>query len=381
MSHREEVLNIDYTLIEWCSLHSIGEHTLDLLIGANRQISTPKIGLYASSAEFPPKNHALSLVEFAFKLFFPSRADKIESCFARTHFRVGDDVTNPNAPCTIDHGMQAGPELLCAYRRRPEDLVALAHECAHALQLSLNPGRFMPPVQREICAFLGEQILLDFAAHSAPELSEDLQAVWDLETKTYLGEDATRLAHAAQNPQSRYTYRWNYPIARLAAIQFYAERPPAELWSFFEGNPAPWMDYLGGFSTDQKETGLENYYPTMPASDTEQPILNAYRALGAMTLMDADYFNGLSETPIDAYCEQILQNMQAGTAFICVGEDKKPVGYATWSDDENGVTLTHRAAPFGDYLQLMKSLQNRIPNSQHARSNHERSARKEQVAW
>jgi len=239
----------------------------------------------------------------------------------------------------------------------------------------------MTPIQREICAFLGEQILIDFATSSSPEISDNLRSVWELENQVYFGVDTDILAKAALNEASEYTYRWNYPVARLAAVTFFRERPADALWSIFNGDTKPWRNYLDQFSPDIKELGVENYYPAMPDSDPEMPALNAYRAVGAMALMDADYFEGLSQTPIDIYFEAIVKNMQAGTAFICVDDSKRPVGYATWDDDKEGATLTHRAAPFGDYLKLMKSLKDRIPNSATVRSIHERSARKEQVAW
>ncbi len=381
MKNRPKSENIQHTILDWYAIHGIS-HNIESLIAYlksqefiinDRSVKVPD--------RFPPTRDALSLVELSLKLFFTKGSTKIEASFSEIDFQVGPGLNDPNAPYTVDHGAERAPTILCAYRESPEDLVALAHECAHAVQLTLSKGAFMPPIQREVCAFVGEQILIDFAATHRPDIADSLRAVWDRENETYFGEDTRRLADAARDENSPYAYRWNYPVARMAATELFKELSPDELWSFFEGDPDLWADYLGRFSTPQKEYGMENYYPQMPQSDAGKPMMNAYRAVGAMALMDADYWSGLSETPIGEYCDLLVKNMQSGTAFICVGDDMKPVGYATWDAEPDGITLTHRCAPFGDYLKLMKSLQARVPNSQHARSTHERSARKEQVAW
>ncbi len=58
-----------------------------------------------------------------------------------------------------------------------DDLVCLAHEMAHAAQMILSKGAFMPPVAREVCAFLGELALIRYAKTQSAAVYCELQAV------------------------------------------------------------------------------------------------------------------------------------------------------------------------------------------------------------
>lgn len=325
---------------------------------------------------------ALALVRAAFTSFFTDHAADIDAAFDATTFDVGAHISHPRAPYTLHHEDGTGAQVVCLYRNLTVDLMALAHECGHALQLSLCKTRFMPPIHREICAFLGEQALMAYCAQHSPSLFAQLEAVWHAENGIYLGVDACTLSSHASSPEAPYDYRWNYPIARLAAIRFWQAGSAPELWGFLCGHTALWDAYLAELTPSAEEFGMENYLPELPETDPERPALNAFRAIGAMTLMDVDYWEGHSRTKIGDYFEGLLEHLRSGTAFICAGADKKPLGYATWIASADGqITLTHRAAPFGNHLELLQSLQARIPNCPSARSTHARSARQEQVAW
>lgn len=129
---------------------------------------------------------------------------------------------------------------------------------------------------------------------------------------------------------------------------------------------------------------LENYLPTVPEPEREFPALNTYRSLGMMALLDIDYWQGQSETPIDEYYSSLLDHINNNSAFIAFSRDKKPIGYATWQkdlDDPDAVCLTRQTAPFGDHLILQRKLQARFPNVKQVKSLHTRSSREVQVAW
>lgn len=128
--------------------------------------------------------------------------------------------------------------VLCCYRNSPADLLALAHEFGHALQLVKLNGRFCPPVDREVAAFLGEHILLDYAKANQPAMYLSLASVWQEETNTYLGYDAKALMTALCNLDGPYTYRHNYPVARLIAAKVFASSDRELIWSVFNGASA-----------------------------------------------------------------------------------------------------------------------------------------------
>ena len=117
----------------------------------------------------------------------------------------------------------------------------------------------------------------------------------------------------------------------------------------------------------------------------EQPAtLDAYRSLGAMVLLDIDFWEGQSEKNIDKCYHALLKSMQTQTAFIALGENKKPIGYITWdkNSDSAPARITRQSAPFGDYIDLLKSWQNHLSDiPSNITSLHLRSARQEQVAW
>lgn len=119
---------------------------------------------------------------------------------------------------TIDHGLGAPPEVCIGWRGDAKDLISLAHEVAHAVQIQLSSGSPMPPVARETCAFLGELALIDDAQESNPALGAELLNVWNEENGVYLGRDRSKLRLALESSDTSYHYDLNYPLARAAAI-------------------------------------------------------------------------------------------------------------------------------------------------------------------
>lgn len=142
-----------------------------------------------------------------------------------------DNLHEP--PHTIDLGVGRPPKIVMPWRNRPEDIVCLAHEVAHALQIHLSNHEFMPPMARETCAFIGELMLLTWAAKNRSDLAVRLDAVWRSENRSYLIKDGDNLLAALQYPNAPYNYRMNYPLARLMAIELFATAPPQRILGLF----------------------------------------------------------------------------------------------------------------------------------------------------
>jgi hypothetical protein len=128
----------------------------------------------------------------------------------------------------------AGPHPVVSldYDGRVADLLTVAHELGHAVQIAAVGG-FVPPVARELCAFLAELALLDHLRVESPALNPLALAAWGAATRHYVREGKT-LAAALQDPRSVYHYGWNYPIARVLASECHEQLPPSALWSIFE---------------------------------------------------------------------------------------------------------------------------------------------------
>lgn len=130
---------------------------------------------------------------------------------------------------------------------------------------------------------------------------------------------------------------------------------------------------------------MNNYLPPVPKHDEQDAqVLSAYRYLGVIALLDIDYWQGQSELSIGEYYENGAAHLKDGTLMAKLDDDRKPIGYATWtadSEDAKVVHITRQSAPFGDHIQLQKALQNKLPPGTMAMSINPRSSRKEQIVW
>lgn len=289
---------------------------------------------------------------------------------------------NEELPHTEDFGHARPPVITMEWTGSADDLICLAHEVAHALQFMMSDHEPMPPVAREVCAFLGELALITYCREHAPSLTGALSEVWHAENERYLGSDLDALSDALNAPEAPYQYRLNYPLARLAAVQLH--RRGAGDWChdlFSSGRLG--MQHLPIERMTNMAGDLANYLPPMTAPDMSQPTVDAYRSLGAMALLDIEYWQGESEKRIEDYYSGLLEHLRNRTAFIALSDDRKPVAYATWMKPAgaNAVTIARQAAPFGDHLLLQQALEAHLCHAEGVTARHVRSARQEQVAW
>jgi hypothetical protein len=288
------------------------------------------------------------------------------------------DVQEPGNLFTINHGPLKAPEISLFWQGSVADLVCLAHEVAHAFQIQLSGGE-MPPIAREACAFAGELALIKWARDNDPSLADALLQVWQSESQRYLGEDRALVQAGLANPSIPYQYRMNYPLARAAAVELDRAGLVGVQNLFSAGRQA--MNALPLEKIASRAARTQNYLP--PLDVAEVPATNAYRALGAMALLDIDFWRGESEKRIEDYYSGLLHHLQQKTAFIALDPSRRPMGYATWrrSADEATITLVRQSAPFGDHLALQQALARRLSQYVDVHSLHMRSARTEQTAW
>ena len=372
-------------IAEWLRLHELSLDTVSDCIGCiesgHLQLDLdvrPEDRGDAAKSGFITLDCALSTVIIP---SFSAALGMESSAFAALVHTIGwTSDSEGDLPHTIDHGVGQPPEIRMSWQGSTSDLMCLAHEVAHAVQLLLSARSFMPPVARETCAFLGELALIDWAKRNQADLAARLLRVWREENQRYFGDDCALLRAALGDPESAYTYRMNYPLARAAAVVMW--RAGADLQRLFKAGsealnllPLARIADVAGLS--------QNYLPPLPLPDTDQPAIDAYRALGAMALLDIDFWKGESERRIEDYYATLLNHLQNRTAFIALDDVRRPVGYATWrkAAGDNTVTLTRQAAPFGDHLLLQKALERHLGQNTDVQAQHPRSARQEQVAW
>ena len=113
------------------------------------------------------------------------------------------------------------------------DLLVIAHEFGHALQLIASAGRPVPPVARETCACLCEHWYLAHLQAARPMLHAPLAALWRAKSGRAMGPGIARLHLALADPAARYSYQWNYPMARILAHHFAQTADRAAIWRLF----------------------------------------------------------------------------------------------------------------------------------------------------
>jgi len=159
----------------------------------------------------------------------------IEDTFENTSRILVDRGEAKRMAVTIDNGPAAYPTILYSYHGKPIELLVAAHEFGHALQIRASGGKFMPPLMREVCAFLAEEALLSHAREHHVNEYLHLATAWHHDTKRYFGPQSDRLRADLACPDAPYRYSWNYPIARCFAAQFSESCSRAWIWRAFTG--------------------------------------------------------------------------------------------------------------------------------------------------
>jgi hypothetical protein len=131
-----------------------------------------------------------------------------------------------------------GPVIHIIWSGSVADLICLAHEISHAVQMILSAHVFMVPVAREVCAFLGELALIRFATGESDALYHQLCTVWRRQNAQYLGSDVARLLDDLKVILSPYIYRHNYPLARVVAMSLFVSMNCGQLKGFFASGSA-----------------------------------------------------------------------------------------------------------------------------------------------
>ncbi len=144
---------------------------------------------------------------------------------------------------TLNKGGQGAPMVVCNYQGQLADLMVLAHEFGHAAQIMASGERFVPPVPREVCAFLAELAMLAYLQRHHTELYQGAQQVWLAAVAKSWRKDRHDLMQLLSDPvglSQPYSYQWNYPVARALALSLWekialGKKDGEAVWPLFEG--------------------------------------------------------------------------------------------------------------------------------------------------
>jgi len=136
---------------------------------------------------------------------------------------------------TLHDGGNGEPYVSCPWTGHLRDMLNLAHEFGHALQIVASEQREMPPVTRETCAILAEICYLSFLRDQAHPLHEPLHALVRLDMGPTFARSSNALLSALSDTHLKYEYHWNYPLARSIALLSAAHLDDVALWELYSG--------------------------------------------------------------------------------------------------------------------------------------------------
>ncbi|WP_404400434.1 hypothetical protein [Pelagibacterium halotolerans] len=336
-----------YTVKDWLQVHALERDTVLSVLDAIRLGEPSREGEYSKALEIDA-DLAWQLCAKAVLSAMPVLEADIVRIRDHASRRFGDASAPITSSFTLDNGAERLPHLECPYSGTAGGLLILAHEFAHAVQIVASDGKFIPPMTREVCAFLGELMLIEHVRTGLPSYAEALLAAWRADTATYLGEDADALLSDLIRPNAAYTYRWNYPVARWIAGCIWGADDKELVLRVFTGRvDAP--ELIGTFCKKLSVDPI-NPLPPFPLSASGQmDAAQIYRQIGAVALLDLEDWQNKAQTSIQEYYAFLLDAMREGHMFIKLDDAQRPAGYVTWDYGvHEGVALTHECAPFGD---------------------------------
>lgn len=243
-----------YTMADWLALHLLDRQRCRLILDAAAR-DAPAM---ADDGPGPvPRYEPLDpeatwqLATAALIDFLPQHRAMIEQTARCTERIAVTGKRKSRRALTIDHGTSRYPTVLYHFHADASDPLVIAHEFGHALQIRASGATFVPPVVREICAFVAEGALLAHCRRHDQARYDAIVRRWNADNRKYLGSLAQNLSAAIGQQDAAYDYGWNYPIARYLAIQVTGTFSEASVWNLFSGDldVEAIMERLGKWNT------------------------------------------------------------------------------------------------------------------------------------
>ena len=363
---------------DWLHLHDLtAARCLAILSSHEAEEAGADTHKEAETGQTPLKA-AFELVVESLRDFVPALAGIIGETAERCV--VDTQVPSDARPVTLHGEGGAPPTIRTPYQGAPRDVLNLAHEFGHCVQLSMAAPRTPPPVLREMAAFFSERALLEYAARRNPALSEPLREVWREDERAFLGPDKAALLDALRDNTARYDYRWNYPIARILTAEL-ARRPDrSQIVGVFDGR-ASTADMVARCLAERPHARTANYFPPIPQADPNAKGGAFHKFLGVAAALELDYWQKKSDLTIEQYFSSTLTHFETKTIHFSRDAAQRPVGYLTWSETPDGVVIRNQTAPFGHRRQLLREARRRLEGVEMRGSEHRTSANKSQRPW
>ena len=388
-SHSKEGKN--WNAAEWMALHDISQHgairpsVLEMLLReATKQTEINRNGFHqgCGAACYSDQDTHLSaatawnMVVDSLVRRFPLRREQIQTVAAQTRVSFEGAEDGKSVAYTIPGDGGRSSFIRVPFGGKIDDVLTLAHEFGHALQADCAATSFVPPIDREIAAFIAELCFVENLRNTDHQLFDMACKAWQRNRSRTLHTDGSALFKALRQPKAAYEYRLNYPLARIGAERAVAWLPDKLLWRFFDCalsfhalfEQIPWVNErsldafdapagaakyraLGGFVTGLQQEKLADPEPTMPQAlalglrctsgyesrpiPALQPLLpgwlDRFAALGlALEVLATSSYHSKFR-PRLYFKVQVNKPLSLGQARFYMADQGRPTGMVTWA--------------------------------------------------
>ena len=351
------------TLIEWLNVNELTIDQVHSILARGWKLFATIDPSRVKPISYNPKINnpdlAWDLIAKAIIAFFPNQKDIIESVRKHTKTCFVVNPYNSQQAQTINEGKDNFPKIICPYSG--SDLLTLAHEFSHAVQIMASLNDATPPVARELCAFLGELALLEYVQEKKPRLFGALKYAWEAQNTSYWRENLPVLKDALSEIGGEYQYAWNYPIARILALELYKEKEGEQLWELFtKGSGSPLygehLSVIEGLSSQVRTS------PLAVALDGNS-VASHFSIIGVITILDILYSGSRARRKIESYAAELQKELRSNCIFLALNAERQPFGYCKFFERTSVRGVTYLAtvlevAPFGYQKSMQISFKN-----------------------
>lgn len=218
---------------DWLQLHGLTAQDCARLVSVDLPIG--KAAASAAPASWPDGPGLWSLAAAALSAQLPEMSEDIARTATQTVVNFAPDPARHPRPFAVYVAEKGKVYASCPLSGSARDVILVAHEFGHALQLHLVADKGVPPILRETCAVLAEELLLEALPDLAPEHAGSVGVRLTAFRTRDLGPMRGDLLKALRDPSAIYKYDWNYPPARSLALGLCRHRGTGAVAALFRG--------------------------------------------------------------------------------------------------------------------------------------------------
>jgi len=204
----------------WASLHGLTKQDiLRCLLNCEKSYCWEGVSSNADSRAFLALSDGLAITKRIHGFLFGKSQVEVNEFSNRLQLIVTPSTQSRRSYSRIidKQNRFARFRIILRYSDKPADALNLAHEYFHCLQFYESQCTEIPPMFRELAAFMGELLFLKYICSDSASVHAPIINAWRKANRTYVFKYSKSLALAASSG-ARYSYDWNYPLARILSV-------------------------------------------------------------------------------------------------------------------------------------------------------------------